>query len=61
MNAQNQKASMVQMGPLDDLVDDLDAEQLKSLVLHLFSTTKNPAFRANVKSWRKSQNIPKTV
>jgi hypothetical protein len=61
MTTQHSETSAVPTGPLDDLLADLDAEQLKSLVLHLFSTTKNPAFRANVKAWRKSQKLPKTV
>lgn len=55
MTVQNQEKTMVQTGPLDDLIADLDAKQLKSLVVHLFLTTKNPAFRANVKAWRKGQ------
>lgn len=61
MPTQHSETSVVPIGPLDDLVADLDAAQLKSLVLHLFLTTKNPAFRANVKAWRKSENLPKTV
>lgn len=61
MTTQSSEKLMVPTGLLDDLVADLDADQLKSLVLYLFSTTKNPAFRANVKAWRKSQNLPKTV
>lgn len=61
MSNQNLEKPMTPTSPLNDLVADLDAEQLKSLLLHLFLTTKNPAFRANVKSWRKNQNLPKTV
>lgn len=61
MNANHTENLVSPTGPLDDLVADLDAAQLKSLVLHLFLTTKNPVFRANVKAWRKSENLPKTV
>lgn len=61
MTAQNQNTSTVPMGPLDDLVDDLDAAQLKALVRHLFSVTKSLSFRANVKAWRKSQNLPQAA
>lgn len=61
MSKQDAEKTMTPTGPLNDLVADLDAEQLKALLLHLFLTTKNPAFRANVKAWRKSQNLPKTV
>lgn len=61
MNVKSSDNLVAPIGPLDDLVADLDAVQLKSLVLHLFLTTKNPAFRANVKAWRKSENLPKTV
>jgi len=61
MSEQYSEQTMTPTSPLNDLVADLDAEQLKALLLHLFLTTKNPAFRANIKSWRKSQNLPKTV
>jgi hypothetical protein len=61
MTAQNQKTSTVPMGPLDDLVDDLDAAQLKGLVRHLFSSTKSLSFRATIKSWRKNQKLPQAA
>lgn len=61
MSEQYSEQTMTPTSQLNDLVADLDAEQLKALLLHLFLTTKNPAFRANIKSWRKSQNLPKTV
>lgn len=61
MTTQHSETSVVPTGPLDDLVADLDADQLKSLVRYLFSSTKSLSFRASIKSWRKSQKLPQTV